>query len=400
MNLGFLSLPVRFTRNGILLVVGGSVALLVAVLTLASNVRYQMPEHYILLAQSFLQGHLYLAPGSWHNDVSWFLGFPYWAAGPWPAVLAMPGVWFFTLFGWTFHQGYMQLIFLLITLWCLFKLARWERFSLLDAGYFAFAIFIDSPLFHTAAFPSSYYLAHVVTLGLLFWAIYEYLARKRYWFVGVLMGAVLATRATAGLGVVFFAADILVNSTDSARDKLRHLMGLLAPVVFTAVLLGWYDYARFGNWLEQGYSFQTLAYAGPSATHAYGLFSLVHLPANLYYLLLAAPLPVFKSLPAHVLTFPYVVPNLWGMSIFITSPYLLALFFFRYHDTRSKLLLLTSATVALPILLYYGIGVEQFGYRYALDFLPWLLWLLMREYRQVRPNLSYGFRALIVSAGR
>jgi len=97
-----------------------------------------------------------------------------------------------------------------------------------------------------------------------------------------------------------------------------------------------------------------------------------------------------------VLAFPYVVANPWGMSVWITSPLFLFLLGLRHRDDTSLLLLLTSFVIAVPILLYYGIGFRQFGYRYSLDFLPFLYYLLLRNYRQQRGDLTTGFKALIL----
>ena len=52
--------------------------------------------------------------------------------------------------------------------------------------------------------------------------------------------------------------------------------------------------------------------------------------------------------------------------------------------------------VASFIFSYYGIGNVQFGYRYSLDFLPFLFFLLIRNYRNERPELSPGFKKVIL----
>jgi hypothetical protein len=50
----------------------------------------------------------------------------------------------------------------------------------------------------------------------------------------------------------------------------------------------------------------------------------------------------------------------------------------------------------LPLLFYYGTGSRQFGYRYALDFIPLLYFMLMRAWREQRGDLSGGFKALLM----
>ena len=69
----------------------------------------------------------------------------------------------------------------------------------------------------------------------------------------------------------------------------------------------------------------------------YGLFNLKHIPGNLYHFFLATPLPVFADSLSHVLKFPYLKADPWGMGIFITSPIFIYLFplsyikFFFFH---------------------------------------------------------------------
>jgi len=117
-----------------------------------------------------------------------------------------------------------------------------------------------------------------------------------------------------------------------------------------------------------------------------------------YTLLLAGPVPVMRDDSAFVLVFPFVAANPWGMSLFITAPCFMWLAGLRYRDGTSRLILLTILLTALPILFYYGIGYRQFGYRYSLDFLPLLFYLLLRNYRMERGGLTTGFKALVVAS--
>jgi hypothetical protein len=156
-----------------------------------------------------------------------------------------------------------------------------------------------------------------------------------------------------------------------------------------------YNQARFHNAFDQGYAEQIIP-AHADAARALGIMSAQHLPGNLYTLLLAAPNPVRRDNESIVLAFPYVVANPWGMSLWVTSPLFLYLLGLRHRDDTSLLLLLTILLIALPILFYYGIGYRQFGYRYSLDFLPFLYYLLLRNYRKQRGDLTAGFKAVII----
>lgn len=153
---------------------------------------------------------------------------------------------------------------------------------------------------------------------------------------------------------------------------------------------------RFGSFTEQGYTNQIVSNKYLEKAREYGLMSLIHVPGNLYYFLLSGPIPVFKDNISHVLQFPFVKANPWGMSIFLTSPIFIYLFSLSYKDRLSKILIITIAAIALPIFLYYGIGWRQFGYRYALDFLPFLFFLLIKNYKERFKELSLGFKTVII----
>ncbi|MDP2630756.1 MAG: hypothetical protein Q8P56_05090, partial [Candidatus Uhrbacteria bacterium] len=170
------------------------------------------------------------------------------------------------------------------------------------------------------------------------------------------------------------------------------------PFGVGVLLLMAYNFLRFGNVLEQGYGLQYLAYDSLRVARDYGILNIVHVPGNLFYALFAGVIPIFQDQFSHVLRFPFVRPDPWGMSLFITSPYLFLLFFFKYRERTSWLLIASIICIAVPIFLYYGIGFRQFGYRYALDFFPFLFFLFMREYMTSRAVLSRGMKVLIISS--
>jgi hypothetical protein len=86
------------------------------------------------------------------------------------------------------------------------------------------------------------------------------------------------------------------------------------------------------------------------------------------------------------------------MSLWVTSPCFLYLLGLRHRDGASRLLLLTSIVIAVPMFLYYSVGFRQFGYRYSLDFLPFLYYLLLRNYRQQRGDMTAGFKAVVLGS--
>ena len=362
----------------------------------AFNFSLQEKQHFSLLAQSFLQGRTYFTGGlmSWADTVPSGSKY-YWPLGPFPAVVLMPFVYLFSLFGYFFYQKYFHFLTVLAVFFLIFKIAQKYKYSYYDCLFWAFAFVFSTTFIGVAMLPWAWYLAHVVVVLLIFSAFYEFLQKRRYWLIGIILGAVLATRVNASFVIAFFILKTIFLTRQDNKIKLKNVFSLLVPYIVSGSLLALYNFIRFGSFLEQGYLWQLI----PSATakaREYGLFSLTHLPGNLYYFLLSSPLPVFKDGLSHVLTFPFIEANPWGMSVFVTSPIFVYLFLFKYKDKFSRLLLLTTLLIALPIFLYYGIGFRQFGYRYSLDFLPLLFILLIRSYREQSRCLSKKLKLLIV----
>ena len=370
-----------------------------------NNYRDAGPEpHFSFLADSFLHGKTYLLeypenhPSSLTDVVSWGNRY-YWPEGPFPAVLLMPFVLMSGIFGVLFHQAYLQFFLTILVFLVFFRLGRKLGYSVLESWYIAAAFCFGSMFIGTALVGMSWYFSQITAVLLFSLALLEYFGKKRWWLIGTLFGLLLLTRMTAALGIIFFILDILPG--DPSRKK-KLLVSLLVPVLASFCLLAAYNYARFNNPFEQGYSVCALGDPNDGtvnaleANRALGLFSPIHLPANLYHMLLAGPQPVFGEGGSHILEFPYFKLNPWGMSIFMTSPWLIYLFFLSYRDGFSKRSWLAIVLIALPIIFYYGIGYVQFGYRYALDFMPLMSVLLFKNYREQRGQLSRTFKALII----
>jgi hypothetical protein len=249
-----------------------------------------------------------------------------------------------------------------------------------------------------AAVSSSWLFAQVLTTFLLFWALYEYFTRKRWWLIGVICGLVLLTRATAIPLIIFFALEVWQNTPD--KQKLKRLVQLCMPVVVAGALIGLYNYLRFQSPFNGGYAYQVL-HASSAEARSLGEFSLVHIPTNFYSAVLSAPITVARTTTSWTLKFPYIKNNLYGMSIFVTSPYLLSLFFHKWSsfDSRARHLLAASLIGALFVFSYFGIGLQQFGYRYSLDFLPGLFVLFMIMYRKNHQRLSGGMKTVLIVSG-
>jgi hypothetical protein len=156
----------------------------------------------------------------------------------------------------------------------------------------------------------------------------------------------------------------------------------VAPAVVFFFL---YNQVRFGSPWESGYALATLP-DWLAVRRALGLFSLAHVSMNLDLFLV--------HLPNVIGQFPFFKPDGLGMSVLLTSPGLLYASQADWRRSRSWWLLGAAALVLVPTLLYYGGGWLQYGYRYFLDSVPFVIALCgLAAVRQGR--IGYGWLALI-----
>ena len=233
---------------------------------------------------------------------------------------------------------------------------------------------------------SDYFVAHLVVVACLVWALTLALRGRRPLLCGLLVALAALTRTNALLAAV--AIGLLYWDR---THQPRRLAMLVAPLLPTVLLLGAYNALRFGNPLESGYGLQTLVNPELIRLRSQGLFSVVHLPLNLYYLLVAPPLAAGP--------FPWVQPSPWGMGLVFVSPWVVAALWARGRD--AGILGVGLVLTLLPSLLYYGVGWIQFGYRYGLDALPFLVALAAIGYRRqalaILPGLAVVSMAINLS---
>jgi len=356
-------------------------------------------QQYTLLAESFLRGHLDLVqPLEPTDEPARFGGKSYLPLGPAPAVLLVPFVALARACGFFFLQGYLNLPLVAAVFALAMRLARRTGWASPEAFVWAFALVFASCFVGVAAIPISNYFAHVLVTALLLLALLEHTGRGRGWVVGCLLAVALASRLSAGIGALFFLLDALLDRARPPRQRLATAAGLAAPMVGAALLLLAYDAARFGDPFETGYALQAVLDPEQESARAIGLAHWRHVPGNLYYLLLALPQPVFAEGTRSVMQPPWLRPGYWGLSLFATSPWLGWLFGLRLRDRRSRCLLAAALATAAALCFTWSMGYAQFGYRFSLDFLPYLYLLLLTGLRARGPELPRGFVAVAMAS--
>jgi len=376
-----------------------SLILIIIIIIVFFNILFKSNQQFSELASSFLNFKTYFLNNSPYNkfisDNVLFNGHYYWPQGPFPAIILMPLVLIGKIFNFYFYQEYLNLILVLIIGLLIFKISKKNNYSNLDSVYWSIAFICGSMFLGVAMDSNSWYFAHTTTVCLMFLAIYEYFCKKRYLLIGLFFGLILATRFTAFLGVGFFLIDIIFLQNNNWRVKATQLFKLLIIPSFCFVFLCLYNYCRFNDFLNQGYFAQILSPGFIFDKTNLGLFNLKYLPRGIYYSLINMPTPVYTS-ETHLLIYPFIKPDPWGMSIFATSPYLLYLFFMKIKSREAWSLLITSFVIGFCILSSFFIGYTQFGFRYALDFMPLLFTAFILAYKDQNQKIKTTLKIIII----
>ncbi len=356
-------------------------------------------QQFADLANSFLNLKLYfLHPiGNQTQNPVYYKGKEFFDDGPFPAIILMPFEALFKLFHLFFYQGYLQWILIILTLNIIYKIAKLIGFKKSDALLLAFTFILGSVYIGVAINSSSWYFAQVITTYLLFLIIYEYFTKKRWWLLGLLSAFILLSRVSAFAIIFLLILDILFNYQTTFKTKFNNLLKLGLPIVLAGISIGLYNYLRFSNPFNGGYLYQAIDQTA-SYSRSKGLFSIKHIPFNFYHLFFGTPI-INTPNNNWIANFPYFENNPLGLSIFITSPYLIFLFYQsrKLFHQKEIIFLLISALVALIIVLtYFGVGTYQFGYRYSLDFLPEIFTIFMLIYHKTKKSLTFGMKFLFL----
>ena len=166
------------------------------------------------------------------------------------------------------------------------------------------------------------------------------------------------------------------------------LFGL--PLALTGLLLAAYNFARFGDPLNNGYLLANQALLNPE----HGSFSWHYITKNIY--------TYFLRLPEWRSSWPYLILTDNGLSLIATTPALLLLLVPRWSprapDARllGRLALAASAATLMLYLMYFWDGWRQFGCRYTLDFTPFLIVALALRADPPEGKRAWALQALVI----
>jgi hypothetical protein len=352
---------VHLSRGDLVYLVAVAVAYVAATI-FATTAYHLVPDRMMVLAERVLQGRLDDPSFAGTVDSVVRGGRYYLAVGPLQFVPYLPFVPFEALHG--VARYLTSLVPGLVAAWLALPLARAYGARGRTAYWVAGFTALGTLLFFVSVTGNMYYLAHAESFLALTWFLLEWAGRRRPLVLGVAIAISFLARPTTILAAIPFGIALVWRG----RDRIRRATSFAVPVAAAIVAMGLYDAARFGSPFEGGYAISLLYERTLIARRALGVFSLAQVPENIRL----AVLTFFGTKRS----FPFLVPDPHGLSMLLVSPGLLVALEAGFRQPLQRTLWAATALVAIPVFLYYGGGYIQYGFRYSLDFTPFLVALV------------------------
>jgi hypothetical protein len=322
---------------------------------------------------------------------------------PLPAVVLLP---FVALFGLAVDQTFLAIVIGALDVGVAFWLLG--RLPVRPAVRNLLTVFVGAgaALWYAASLGSTWYFAHVVAVGLTLAAVGlaldgEARAETRGWAqgtargrwsgrapwrwidgrqvaAGFLLGLAATSRLTVALGFPFL---VLVGAGGWRRRGSSAAIGMALPILGLLA----YNLAATGtlfNPVYEGlYRYEVGAYPDLGYQASWSLQDIRYIPQNLAIMLAGLPTflppcdPGVARTPWSMAGCSWLIPEQRGMSFLLASPaYLLALpALGLLRDRRVVGAFVATALIATVNLMHFSQGWVQFGYRFSLDFAPFLL---------------------------
>lgn len=351
-------------------------------------------NYYVRLSDAFLHGRLYVLDNpSWLNELipnpsgaGFYVVYP-----PLPAFLMTPLV---AIWGLELNQTLFGLIFAASTVPLAYLVSRdilvkTKQIPASKSTYVWFAVLFGfSTLFwYLASIGSVWLIAQVIATFFMLLALYETFNKNRPLIIGLLIGASYWCRLPTILGVFFFACLAITQQQDlGLKNKLKSALPYLAKLavgVGIFVIFNFaYNYIRFGTVFDVGYWMIPGVLNEP--WFRYGHFSLLYITDNLQPFLLG--LPILTSVA------PYIQFPMAGIAVWVTTPAFIFALKSKIKDPVTWWSWLAIICIAAVIFTNAATG-WGFGYRYAMDFYPFLFLLTVRG---MGSNLKWYHKLLII----
>ena len=337
-------------------------------------------NYYVRLADAFLNGRLYLTENpSWLNELvpnpsgpGYYMVYP-----PLPAFLMTPIV---AIFGLQTDQTLISLFVGSATVILAYIVAKDvtkkpenpENNNQSKCIWAAIMLGFGTIFWWLGSTGSVWLIAQVFSVFFLLGAIHEAFNKARPLIMGLLVGASFWCRLPTILGIFFFAGLIISrqqaqNWKTKFRMSMPSLIKLAIGVGIFVVFDMAYNYVRFGTPFDVAYWMIPGILDEPWFN--LGLFNLSYIPQNLT--------PFLTGLPTFTSTAPYMIAPLSGLAIWFTTPAFIFSLKSKIKDAATLPAWIAIFAIAF-VIFTKGLSGWGFGYRYAVDFYPFLYVLTLQ----------------------
>jgi hypothetical protein len=327
-------------------------------------------DHFILLADAFLHGKLYLDPAllSGTHDLVFHNGHWYQSFPPFPALLMLPFIAISSLkvFNYTAFSiaaGACAVVVIYLIIDQLIRLG-WSKLSRSGVVWLTALFAFGTVYWWLSVHVADGFLCQVVTVLACGLAFLSVLKRYPPWLAGAFLTmAILCRPNVFVLWPALLAITIQLNLVEEKVNwRQAFIWSAISaiPVILGMGCLLYYNHVRFGNFFDFGYATLNGSDFILENVQKYGVWNLHYAPFNLS--------SMFMFLPQLTARCKYYLPRGFGMSILLTTPAIL------YVARKFKInwwmggcwasIILSIALLAM----YSNNGANQYGYRYVMDF--------------------------------
>jgi hypothetical protein len=369
-----------------------------------ASIRYPVPATDTSPGNAFFNDVVPVVDAAGNETGRGMIPFP-----PLPAVVLLP---FVAIWGMATDQAFLAVVLGALDVGLAFWLLG--RLPIRAGLRAALTVFVGAgtALWYASSLGTTWFLAHAVAVGLTLAAVAmaldaddraaaldpgapRSLLDRQQVIAGLLLGLAVTSRLTVVFGAVFL---LFVGGGGSwTRRAVGAALGMAIPI---GALLA-YNLAVSGTLFnpvyESLYRYEVWAYPELNYHAAWSLQDVRYIPQNLGIMLGGLPdlMPTCDAgVPREIWSTAgcsWVVPRPVGMSLLLTSPawLLAAAGLPLLRDRRVAGALLATLVIAFVNLMHFSQGWVQFGYRFSLDFAPFLL-----------VPLALGTERLLVRHGR
>lgn len=329
---------------------------LVYIITSAGKTPY---DYFLRLSQAFLEGKYYINENPpWLSElIPTKDGKFYTVHPPMPAILLIPFVMIFK----NFQQQYLAHIIGALIPVVVFNLSLKIKKNMKLAIWSSFLSGFGTIIWFLSSVGSSWYLGQITACLFLLLAIYKLIISDDPLKIGVFLGAAYLSRVNIIICIPFF---IFLLKNKNIKEFAKLILGFMPFFIFNSI----YNYIRFGTIFDVGYSKIPGIFEEP--WYQKGLVNISYIPNHLKILLL--------GMPKIINHFPYIIPSWAGMAMWLTTPAFVFSLFAPIKERIVKWSWISIFLISTIILSHGSTGFAQFGYRFAVDFYPFLFLLTIK----------------------